>query len=298
MSVGAAAARAASTSTSGRLERLKALLRAQFPRTAARSPSRARRAACRTRPISSRAATGARCCASSRTLCCPSAHAIDREYRVLTALRGSAVPMPEPYRYCAERDILGTPFYLMEWLRRPRLRRVLDCPGLTPAERRAFPCRCAEALAAIHQLRLRARWGLRDFGRPGNYFARQLSALVGALWRQFRSAVRRCRHRPARSHGSGRAHSRQRDARALPWRLPHRQPDVPCQRAARDRRARLGALDARPSPGRRRLQQPGLADGARRKRRPSRPASGRARHSRRGRLSRALLRAGRIDGSA
>ena len=46
----------------------------------------------------------------------PSAHAIDREYRVLKALHGSEVPVPKPLHYCTDRQIVGTPFYLMEWL--------------------------------------------------------------------------------------------------------------------------------------------------------------------------------------
>ena len=69
----------------------------------------------------------------------PSAHAIDREYRVLTALQGAAVPTPKPFRYCADRDVIGTPFYLMEWLD-GRVFHEFATPGLRPDERaRAFP---------------------------------------------------------------------------------------------------------------------------------------------------------------
>ncbi len=79
----------------------------------------------------------------------PSAHAVDREYRVLTALQGSAVPTPKPYRYCADRDVIGTPFYLMEWLD-GRVFHEFSTPGLRPDERRElFRSMCA-ALAAIH----------------------------------------------------------------------------------------------------------------------------------------------------
>jgi aminoglycoside phosphotransferase (APT) family kinase protein len=113
----------------------------------------------------------------------PSAHAIDREYRVLTALQGSAVPSPKPFRYCADRDVIGTPFYLMEWLD-GRVFHEFSTPGLRPDERRElFRSMCA-ALAGIHKLDTHAL-GLSDFGKPGNYFARQLSRWSGQ-WAQFR----------------------------------------------------------------------------------------------------------------
>ena len=113
----------------------------------------------------------------------PSAHAIDREFRVLTALAGTPVPVPKPYRYCAEPDVLGTPFYLMEWLE-GRVFHEFATPGLDPGERGdLFRAMCG-ALAEIHKLDFRAL-GLADFGRPGNYFARQL-ARWGGLWAQYR----------------------------------------------------------------------------------------------------------------
>jgi aminoglycoside phosphotransferase (APT) family kinase protein len=113
----------------------------------------------------------------------PSAHAVDREYRVLMALRGSAAPTPEPYRYCADRDVLGTPFYLMEWLD-GRVFHDFATPGLQRIERAAlFDSMCA-TLAEIHKLDFRAL-GLADFGKPGNYFRRQLSRWSG-LWAQYR----------------------------------------------------------------------------------------------------------------
>ena len=113
----------------------------------------------------------------------PSAHAIDREYRVLTALRGSAVPAPEPYLYCDDRDVLGTPFYLMEWLD-GRVFHEFATPGLQPAERAALYDAMCATLAELHKLDFRAL-GLGDFGKPGNYFKRQLSRWSG-LWGQYR----------------------------------------------------------------------------------------------------------------
>jgi aminoglycoside phosphotransferase (APT) family kinase protein len=113
----------------------------------------------------------------------PSAHAIDREFRVLTALRGSAVPAPEPYRYCDDREVIGTPFYLMEWLD-GRVFHEFATPGLRPDERRELYRSMCEALAAIHRLDFKAL-GLGDFGRPGNYFQRQLNRWAGQ-WDRFR----------------------------------------------------------------------------------------------------------------
>jgi len=112
-----------------------------------------------------------------------SAHAIDREYRVLTALRDSAVPVPRPYVYCADAQVLGTPFYLMQRLD-GRVFQEFATPGVAPGERgELFRSMCA-MLATMHRLDYRAL-GLGDFGRPGNYFARQLSRWSNQ-WTHFR----------------------------------------------------------------------------------------------------------------
>ena len=113
----------------------------------------------------------------------PSAHAIDREYRVLTALQDSAVPIPKPLRYCEDREILGTPFYLMEWLEG---RVVYDyaLPGFTREDRTACYRSMCVTLAEIHKLDF-AGLGLGDYGRPGNYFARQLNRW-SKLWSEYR----------------------------------------------------------------------------------------------------------------
>ncbi|HTN97090.1 MAG TPA: phosphotransferase family protein [Nordella sp.] len=101
------------------------------------------------------------------------AHAIDREFRVLTALARTAVPVPRPILYHENAGIVGTAFYLMERL----FGRVFhDCslPGLAPAERRAIYFAMADALARLHALRPE-EVGLADFGSPGNYFERQIA---------------------------------------------------------------------------------------------------------------------------
>ncbi|MFT3972163.1 MAG: phosphotransferase family protein [Amaricoccus sp.] len=107
------------------------------------------------------------------------AHAIDREYRVLSALAPTAVPVPRPILYHADPELLGTPFYLME---RVEGRVFEDCalPDARPEERRALWMALADALALLHDVRPEAV-GLGDFGRPGNYFERQLARWSGQL---------------------------------------------------------------------------------------------------------------------
>lgn len=112
-----------------------------------------------------------------------SAHAIDREYRVLSALAGSAVPVPQVYHYHDDAALLGTPFYLMEWLD-GRVFPAYATPGLTPADRAALFAAMARTMAALHRLDIDAT-GLRDFGRAGNYFRRQI-ARWSQLWQQYR----------------------------------------------------------------------------------------------------------------
>ncbi len=102
----------------------------------------------------------------------PSAHAVDREYRIMQALAGSAVPVPRVVAFETDRAVVGTPFYLMERLQG----RVFgDCalPGVAPAERRAMYLCMAETLADLHRIDWQAL-GLADYGRPGNFFARQI----------------------------------------------------------------------------------------------------------------------------
>lgn len=103
----------------------------------------------------------------------PSAHAIDREYRILAALENSAVPVPRVIVFCADRDVIGTPFYLMERLD-GRVFATCELPGVSPAERRAMYFSMAETLARLHSIDWNSL-GLVDFGKPGNYFGRQIS---------------------------------------------------------------------------------------------------------------------------
>jgi aminoglycoside phosphotransferase (APT) family kinase protein len=102
----------------------------------------------------------------------PSAHAVDREYRVITALGTTGFPVPRTYALCQDDSVIGTWFYVMDCVHG---RVITDpaVPGLTPRERGAIYESLATTLARLHTVDWQAL-GLADFGRPGNYFARQI----------------------------------------------------------------------------------------------------------------------------
>ena len=101
------------------------------------------------------------------------AHAIDREFRVLEALSKTDVPVPRAVLFHADPAPLGTPFYLMERLE-GRVFHDAALPGLAPEERHGLYLGMAEALAKLHAVKP-DEVGLGDFGRPGNYFERQIA---------------------------------------------------------------------------------------------------------------------------
>ncbi|MDU8943032.1 phosphotransferase family protein [Ovoidimarina sediminis] len=101
------------------------------------------------------------------------AHAIDREYRVLTALHPTDVPVPAPVHFHSDAEPLGTPFYLMERID-GRVFTDTALAGLPPEERAPIWMAVADTMAAMHALRP-DEIGLGDYGRPGNYFERQIS---------------------------------------------------------------------------------------------------------------------------
>jgi acyl-CoA dehydrogenase len=106
----------------------------------------------------------------------PSAHAIDREYRVMQALAGSGVPVPRMLAWCDDEAVTGTPFFLMEFLDG----RVLADPALpqcTAAERGEIYDDMNRVIARLHSLDVQAL-GLASFGKPGNYVARQVARWV------------------------------------------------------------------------------------------------------------------------
>ena len=102
----------------------------------------------------------------------PSAHAIDREYRVISALAKQGIPVPATVLYCEDRGILGTPFYVMERVD-GRVFHDATLPGVEAAERAAMYAAMARTLADLHAVDIEAA-GLADYGRPGNYFGRQI----------------------------------------------------------------------------------------------------------------------------
>lgn len=101
-----------------------------------------------------------------------SAHAVEREFRVQTALAGTDVPVPRMHVLCEDEAVIGTAFYVMEHV--PG--RSFDDPAIpevSRAERTAIYGEMVRVLAAIHRVDVDAA-GLSDFGRPGNYYRRQL----------------------------------------------------------------------------------------------------------------------------
>jgi aminoglycoside phosphotransferase (APT) family kinase protein len=104
----------------------------------------------------------------------PSAHAVDREFRVLDALKDTPVPVARPYLLCEDEGVIGSMFYIMEHLDG----RVFWDPKLpevdSSQERAAMYDEMNRVLAALHDIDPEAV-GLGDFGRPGNYFERQVT---------------------------------------------------------------------------------------------------------------------------
>lgn len=103
----------------------------------------------------------------------PSAHAIEREFRVLHALGGTDVPVPKVHCLCEDESVIGRAFYVMEFVE-GRVLWEQSLPGMTPAERAAIYDEMNRVIAALHSVD-HVAIGLADFGRPGNYFARQIS---------------------------------------------------------------------------------------------------------------------------
>ncbi|WP_213957926.1 MULTISPECIES: phosphotransferase family protein [unclassified Variovorax] len=107
----------------------------------------------------------------------PSAHAVDREYRVMRALADSALPVPSMVLYCESVDVVGTPFYVMDRIE-GRIFPTHALPGVAPAERRALYLAMADTMATLHRLDW-AGFGLEGFGKRGAFFERQLRRWAG-----------------------------------------------------------------------------------------------------------------------
>ncbi len=117
----------------------------------------------------------------------PSAHDVAREHRVLSALAGTAVPVPTPVHLCTDPEVLGAPFYLMQRVEGVVARESFP-PGYaqTPAERVAATHALVDVLADLHAVDP-AAVGLTGFGRPDGYLARQLRRWLGE-WEALREA--------------------------------------------------------------------------------------------------------------
>ena len=102
----------------------------------------------------------------------PSAHQVEREYRVMKALEKTTVPVPKMLLLCEDDSIIGTPFFLMEYVS-GRVLGDLTLPDMTPEERRAIYLDMIGVLAALHALDY-VSLGLEDYGKTGNYFSRQI----------------------------------------------------------------------------------------------------------------------------
>jgi len=103
----------------------------------------------------------------------PSAHAVDREYRAISALYPTGYPVAKPYLLCEDESVIGTMFYVMDCVE-GRIYWGPMLPDCSPKERTAIYEAMNETLARLHQFD-HEKLGLADFGKPGAYIARQLS---------------------------------------------------------------------------------------------------------------------------
>jgi aminoglycoside phosphotransferase (APT) family kinase protein len=103
----------------------------------------------------------------------PSAHAVDREYRVMSALAGTGVPVARMIAQCENDAVIGTAFYLMEYVD-GRILWDPTLPGMTAEARAAHYDELNRVLATLHQVDYAAA-GLADFGKPGRYIERQIA---------------------------------------------------------------------------------------------------------------------------
>lgn len=106
----------------------------------------------------------------------PSAHAVEREYRLISALHPRGFPVPRPIALCEDKGVIGAVFYMMEMVEG---RTLWDgtLPAVSRADRRAYYEAMIDTQAALHSID-HAAAGLADFGRPGNYVQRQVERWI------------------------------------------------------------------------------------------------------------------------
>ncbi|NBT55656.1 MAG: phosphotransferase family protein, partial [Betaproteobacteria bacterium] len=113
----------------------------------------------------------------------PSAHAIEREFAVMSGLQGTDVPVPGMLCLCEDESVIGRAFYIMEFMP-GRILWDQTLPGMTPPERGAIYAEMNRVIAALHTVKF-AECGLAGFGKPGNYFERQ----IGRWSRQYVASI-------------------------------------------------------------------------------------------------------------
>jgi aminoglycoside phosphotransferase (APT) family kinase protein len=113
----------------------------------------------------------------------PSAHAVEREYRVMDALAPTEVPVPRMLHLCEDEAVIGRAFYVMEHVE-GRVMWDQALPGMAPAQRGAIYDEMNRVIAALHRVDVNAI-GLADYGRPGNFFARQ----IGRWTKQYQASL-------------------------------------------------------------------------------------------------------------
>ena len=113
----------------------------------------------------------------------PSAHAVDREFRIIAALAATDVPVARAHALCLDESVIGTAFYVMDYVE-GRVFWEPTLPGLAPAERGAIYDALNDVIARLHRVDY-AALGLDDFGRPGNYVRRQIDRWT----RQYRASA-------------------------------------------------------------------------------------------------------------
>ena len=102
----------------------------------------------------------------------PSAHAVEREFAVMKGLAGTDVPVPQMYCLCEDEAVIGRAFYIMEFMQ-GRVMWDQTLPGMTKAERGEIYGEMNRVIAALHTVKF-AEQGLSGYGKPGNYFERQI----------------------------------------------------------------------------------------------------------------------------
>ena len=102
----------------------------------------------------------------------PSAHAVEREFAVMRGLQGTDVPVPHMFCLCEDESVIGRAFYVMEFMQ-GRVIWDQSLPGMTPADRGAIYKEMNRVISALHTVKFAER-GLSGYGKPGNYFERQI----------------------------------------------------------------------------------------------------------------------------